>query len=586
MDRPVVQEMTDTVIPVPLVIAVSGHRNLVAAEIPEIERLVREFLETIRGNSGETPVAVLTPLAEGAGQLVATEALRLGLPLIVPLPMPRDLYRQSLASDADRQEFDTLVSQAEVFELPLVEGNTRESIAQPGPARDKQYAQLGVYLSGHCHLLLAIWDGKDSDRLGGTAQVVHYHHTDYMPGLTTGRSHTRHLIADYESDLIYQIVCSRDQADGAPVAGLQSLQTFYLTADPDNPRTKDLPTAYRLMFRRTCEFNRDALRYHDRIARHESTLLAEAKAIWPSARLLKIATLFRTADWLARQFQVRVDAILRGTYTLAALMGLAFIAYADVNGLDYMIYVFLILFAIGFALYLIAAKRDWQRKYLDYRSLAEGLRVQFYWLMAGVSSQTDTEFAHDNFLQKQDVELGWIRNVMRAATIGQPRDDKTDVESGLEYAISHWIGDANQTNAECQIAYFGHRKETRLLVHRITATLGYVCLWTGIAITLFLAIFSAWLSEGSRTALLVLMGILPLAAAVREAYAHKKADKELIKQYRFMHRLFSNARTQLDAARTNSEKREVLRALGDAALDEHAEWILMHRERPLEHGWL
>ena len=27
---------------------------------------------------------------------------------------------------------------------------------------------------------------------------------------------------------------------------------------------------------------------------------------------------------------------------------------------------------------------------------------------------------------------------------------------------------------------------------------------------------------------------------------------------------------------------DILRALGEAALDEHAEWILMHRERPLE----
>jgi hypothetical protein len=586
MDRPLGQEMGDTVMPVPLVIAVSGHRNLVPTEIPEIERTVRRFLEYICSNAGETPVAVLTPLAEGAGQLAAREALRLGLQLIVPLPMPKDLYRQSLTSDADRQEFDRLASQAEVFELPLVEDNTRESIAQPGPARDKQYAQLGVYLSGHCHLLLAIWDGKNSNRRGGTAQVVHYHHTDFMPGLTEGRSQARQLVADYESDLVFQVVCSRDRTDGAPIEGLRPLQSFYLTADPDNPRTETLPPAYRLMFQRNYEFNRDALKYRNQIVQHQSRLLTEFRKAALTAKLLKIAALFGTADWLAQHFQVRVNNMLRITYTFAALMGLAFIAYADINGLDYMIYVFLMLFAIGFIFYLIATKRDWQRKYLDYRSLAEGLRVQFYWLMAGVTSQTATEFAHDNFLQKQDVELGWIRNVMRVAVIGGLQEGERGIKGGLQYAISHWIGDPHKVNGTGQIGYFEHHKQTKLLLHRITKTLGYTCLWAGIAVTLFLAIFNAWLSEGSRTALLVLMGVLPLTAAVREAYAHKKADKELIKQYRFMHRLFSNARMQLDAARTNSEKREVLRALGDAALDEHAEWILMHRERPLEHGWL
>ena len=71
MDRPVELQTPDTVTSVPLVIAVSGHRDLVDAEVPDIERLVHEFLQMIQVNCGTTPVAVLSPLAEGAGQLVA-----------------------------------------------------------------------------------------------------------------------------------------------------------------------------------------------------------------------------------------------------------------------------------------------------------------------------------------------------------------------------------------------------------------------------------------------------------------------------------------------------------------------------------
>jgi hypothetical protein len=84
----------------------------------------------------------------------------------------------------------------------------------------------------------------------------------------------------------------------------------------------------------------------------------------------------------------------------------------------------------------------------------------------------------------------------------------------------------------------------------------------------------------------VLMAILPLIAATRGALAQKKAEKELVKQYRFMHRIFSNARRQLTVAETDDERREILKAVGQAALDEHAEWILIHRERPLELGRL
>jgi len=71
-------------------------------------------------------------------------------------------------------------------------------------------------------------------------------------------------------------------------------------------------------------------------------------------------------------------------------------------------------------------------------------------------------------------------------------------------------------------------------------------------------------------------------AAVREAYAYRKADKELIKQYRYMQHLFTQARAALDRAADDDGKRRILRALGEAALAEHAEWTLMHRGRPLE----
>src|SRR5690606_2090585 len=109
--------------------------------------------------------------------------------------------------------------------------------------------------------------------------------------------------------------------------------------------------------------------------------------------------------------QRRVLLAMRGIHVLAVLAGLAFIAYSDLPGdffdIGPMIYVFIVFFAAGFALDRLAGKRAWHRKYIDYRALAEGLRVQRFWLMAGVASDQSVAFAHDNFMQKQDVELGW-----------------------------------------------------------------------------------------------------------------------------------------------------------------------------------
>ena len=82
----------------------------------------------------------------------------------------------------------------------------------------------------------------------------------------------------------------------------------------------------------------------------------------------------------------------------------------------------------------LAVRGKWQRKYLDYRTLAEGLRVQFYWAAAGVTSGNVSKFAHDNFLQMQDTELGWIRNVMRVA--GTECDVAPNLEPrGVQFAV-------------------------------------------------------------------------------------------------------------------------------------------------------
>ena len=109
-------------------------------------------------------------------------------------------------------------------------------------------------------------------------------------------------------------------------------------------------------------------------------------------------------------------------------------------------------------------------------------------------------------------------------------------------------------------------------------------LWTGVfGITVFVLI-DVGVTDVVRDPLILIMGVILLLAGVRQSYAHVTADSELIKQYEFMAGIFYNARRRLDSATDPAERRQVLQALGDAALEEHAEWILMHRERSIDQG--
>ena len=153
-------------------LGVTAHRDLVDREVPRMRAEVRGFLQHLRAGFPDLPLQLICALASGGDQLVAEEALALGIELIVPLPMAQADYEDDFEDAAALAQFRALLARAHVRTLPMAPGNTLESVRVRGQARNRQYAQLGMFVSSHCQVLLALWDGRPSDATGGTAQVV------------------------------------------------------------------------------------------------------------------------------------------------------------------------------------------------------------------------------------------------------------------------------------------------------------------------------------------------------------------------------------------------------------------------------
>lgn len=557
----------------PLVVGVTGHRDLVDEELGELQRLVSEFIAGLRQRFPNTPIRMMSALAEGADRLAAKAALDAGVSVQAVLPMPADEYAKDFVTSASRLEFESLCEACEVVTLP-VESDETEAGGISGVARDLCYANAGMFISAHCHILLALWDGISSDGLGGTSQIIYFHHYDRLPGIAENVPRTSLFLTDDESDLVYHISCSRRQAPGNPDA-MQALQCRWFTTDPDAPRVETMPLRYDHVFERMESFNQDIRRLLGTGPVPESTEASPPDIAMREAAM-KIRCTFDIADRLANHFQKRVSMTLAGVYTLAFLTGITFILYNDLSGFDLLIYAFLAFLLMGLLLAAIAKRREWHRKYLDYRVLAEGLRVQFYRSVAGIHGEGHTKFAYDNFLRQRDTDLGWIRNVMRVAGTASDACPEDSSDVGLKFAIDYWIGGGKQAG---QLDYYRSKAASRAKTNRITDGITWSSLWGGIIIALILAFFLQDAGGNLRDPLIVMMGVLPLIAGIAEVYTQRKADRELTKQYQFMHNVFSNARRRLKEATTDDERREVLQGLGDAALSEHAEWILVHRER-------
>lgn len=155
-------------------VGVTGHRRLDRMDRDQLVARVGAVLDAVAAAvrsvqrdrahdfSGAPEIRVLSPLAEGADQIVAGVTRTRGLALDCPLPFPRDEYARDFADEPARRRFETLLSEAEaVFEL---DGRRFDEGAA--------YAAVGRLVIERCDVLIAIWDGATERGVGGTAQIA------------------------------------------------------------------------------------------------------------------------------------------------------------------------------------------------------------------------------------------------------------------------------------------------------------------------------------------------------------------------------------------------------------------------------
>ena len=152
---------------IPIVIGVTGHRDLREQDLPQLRKAVRAQLEKLKTEYAHSELVMLNSLACGADTLCAEEALALGISLVCPLPMAAEEYRKDFSGD-ELTAFEGLLKKADEF---FIAPHTEPE--QPG--RDYLYRQAGIYVAAHSHVLLALWDGLPAKPGGcGTAETVSF----------------------------------------------------------------------------------------------------------------------------------------------------------------------------------------------------------------------------------------------------------------------------------------------------------------------------------------------------------------------------------------------------------------------------
>src|ERR1700733_10270075 len=93
---------------VSLVVAVSGHCDLFPEDTQRFEDTIRRIFRDLQRKYPNTPLLLLSGLAEGADRIAVRAAIAESVSYVAVLPMAAATYRRDFKSEASDTEFEKL----------------------------------------------------------------------------------------------------------------------------------------------------------------------------------------------------------------------------------------------------------------------------------------------------------------------------------------------------------------------------------------------------------------------------------------------------------------------------------------------
>jgi hypothetical protein len=645
----------------PLVIGVTGHRDLRDQDIPRLELEVATILTSLRrdflNNSEETPIIVLSALAEGSDRLAARVALAHGARLIAPLPMPLEEYRRDFEPGlrpGNMTEFDELFAQAIAAPVMPLRGTSMEALRTDKDKRDGQYRELGIFITQHCHVLLALWDGSEKDiSPGGAAEVVTFKrdgiplklsrlprasldaseigpvievHTPRMkdaasPGTVAVRPWGKQVVKRYRGGILHR--SWRAAKTGVAHFFRRELEDQRFNLPAAERRELETWESFEALIKLSRHFNCDAASLQKRadgpgrLAQSFDSLFGEPRSagvddVDAKKHALDVAPLWcrlhTIADVLSqeRQAEFRRDWVLLFLGGFIAFFFFALFAHAGSDASLHVTVALLGAYFLSFVAMVIlfahAVHARHQERYLDYRALAEALRVAVFWKILGIGSRyvdATTSIDSDSGVDinpveaianaypiQQPSELAWVKTCLRTLE----RLDKLPISplqridpTGHAIASRFWV--------QGQFAYYkrqGLRHNERAESNEAHSTVLLVLSpFVLVPVLLYLLVFKAeyhWFGIDVERAIIILIGVLPGIAATLTGYSERLAFKAQARQYDRMRMLFERA-CDLLPQKIDEETMPLAHALyhelGTEAMKENAEWVAIYRQRPI-----
>ncbi len=421
---------------IPIVIGVTGHRNIFCGtdtdpeDREEIKAQVKAGIKEIISLCENTPVIMLNALAQGADMLCAEVAFECGIPVYAVLPCKKEKYLMSFDDckcgrnpKKDKKRFCELLDKCTKVIIAPDQEQLSKSVKKSNfeSKEEYEYRQLGIYIAKHSHFLFALWDGNESTKQYGcgAAEVVKFALThDYLD--------SKHVPVPgtINNSAVIWIKCRRKQngCKSAKNDGCSNeINKVYRIMDIDNfnndsGKYKDsnsCPACITEIIKKTVRYNKETVQIKGKIGDYlwgdgngESVEITDDD-------LNCLRNQYFKADLLATKYRDIYKHRMLAMAILSVCIAFSFLLYDDCS-LYWMIYPCLVFIIVAIVLTIKCGVKykDYHKKYIQYRALAEVLRTQFYICACGTKT-----FICDEFSWAQKCDMVWIEKAMRTLFI-------------------------------------------------------------------------------------------------------------------------------------------------------------------------
>ncbi|HXC55415.1 MAG TPA: hypothetical protein VNU97_08980 [Rhizomicrobium sp.] len=593
-------------------VGVTGHRpgpKLSPEQASRVRRTVDAILADIAGLTREVvardawafasrrpELSIVSALAEGADRIVAEAGLAADFRLDAILPFARADYRGDFESEPSRLAYDDLLAKSgAVFELD----GRREAVG-------RAYEAAGLLMLANADIVIAIWDQMPADGIGGTALIVEQAMAADVPVIVVDPTRPAEPSILWRADSALPTAREGIEAVARrPLAGALSPVMEIIVGPPKDPHERGPLQA---LFRETAHRWNIALSYPLMLF-----LLGVRRLRWSdlhappqpddsgvrwrrylqghldeaSLQPVDTDTLYHAYSFVDH-LSTRYAQIYRSAYVFNYIAGAAAVLLASI-GLIYpspdpmaalnfkalMVAIEIGLISSILVTLNLGTRRQWHRRWLQYRRLTETLRHLRMLSPTGAAARLDRPS------DRAGRAYGWVSWYARAIEREIPVPNVAMTPAYLA-AVRDAV---SQAELKTQVGWNRHNAEAMEKAGERLHLAGTLLFWATLAICVsFLAIYFLDIreAEGLRELTVFLTALFPAIGAALSAI-RSQADFETVAR-----RSHETARDldELDQA-LEREPLEFARLTDriekavDVMMADNAEWHVMFRTRPL-----